>query len=82
VVRAPAHPYTQGLIASIPTLDMAPGTRIEPIRGVVPRIGSVTSGCRFRSRCPHAMPVCETDPPMLPAGEGQDAACWLLEGRA
>jgi oligopeptide/dipeptide ABC transporter ATP-binding protein len=79
VLSSPAHPYTQGLIASIPTLTMPRGKALQPIAGVVPSIGSITSGCRFRTRCPYAMPICERDPPVLTTAAGTRAACWLLE---
>jgi oligopeptide/dipeptide ABC transporter ATP-binding protein len=79
VLSHPAHPYTQGLIASIPTLRMPRDRVLEPIAGVVPPIGSITSGCRFRTRCPHAMDVCRDDPPVRVAPAGNRAACWLLE---
>ena len=79
VLSHPAHPYTQGLIASIPTLRMPRDRVLEPIAGVVPPIGSITSGCRFRTRCPHAMDVCRDDPPVRVAAAGNRAACWLLE---
>ena len=79
VLSRPAHPYTQGLIASIPTLDMPRDRVLQPISGVVPQIGSITAGCRFRTRCPHAMEICRQDPPVRAAPAGNRAACWLLE---
>lgn len=82
VIDRPAHPYTAGLIASVPTLEQPGGQRLVPIPGLVPQIGSVTSGCRFRSRCPKAMPVCAEAPPMFEIGENHDAACWLVEKMA
>jgi len=82
VLAQPAHPYTQGLIASIPTLTMPRGKRLHPISVVVPPIGSITSGCRFRTRCPYAMEVCKEDPPVRMTPAGNAAACWLLEKAA
>jgi oligopeptide/dipeptide ABC transporter ATP-binding protein len=82
VLSAPAHPYTQGLIASIPTLTMPRNKRLHPISGVVPPIGSITTGCRFRTRCPYAMDVCKQDPPVIETPAGNRAACWLLEKAA
>jgi oligopeptide/dipeptide ABC transporter ATP-binding protein len=79
VLSSPAHPYTQGLIASIPTLTMPRHEALRPIAGVVPPIGSITSGCRFRTRCPYSMPICESDPPVRTTRAGTRAACWLLE---
>ena len=82
VVDNPAHPYTAGLIASVPTLETPRGQKVDPIQGVVPQMGAITSGCRFRTRCPHAMPVCAQDPPMLAAGDNHTASCWLLKDRS
>jgi oligopeptide/dipeptide ABC transporter ATP-binding protein len=79
VLSHAAHPYTQGLIASIPTLDMPRNQVLQPITGVVPPIGSITTGCRFRTRCPYAMDVCGIDPPVYATAAGNRAACWLLE---
>ena len=81
VLTHPAHPYTQGLIASIPTLGMPRDRVLEPIAGVVPPIGSITTGCRFRTRCPYAMEVCREDPPVRGTPSGNRAACWLLQER-
>ena len=82
VLSTPAHPYTQGLIASIPTLTMPRHEALRPIAGVVPPIGSITSECRFRTRCPYSMPICESDPPVRTTRAGTRAACWLIEENA
>jgi oligopeptide/dipeptide ABC transporter ATP-binding protein len=77
----PKHPYTQGLMNSIPSLAMRKG-RLEPIKGVVPDSFDVPEGCGFEPRCPHAMEVCKTESPEL--GEvfgGHWAACWLYGAR-
>lgn len=79
VLSSPAHPYSQGLIASIPTLEMPLDRVLQPIAGMVPPIGSITTGCRFRTRCPHAMEICRQDPPRITTPAGNRAACWLLE---
>ncbi|HEV2166424.1 MAG TPA: ABC transporter ATP-binding protein [Thermoplasmata archaeon] len=76
----PLHPYTQGLLASIPRLD-DPGKKLESIPGSVPNLIFPPSGCRFHPRCPHAMPVCkEARPPMTSEGEGHRVACYLYHG--
>jgi len=74
----PAHPYTQGLLASVPRL----GVRriLSPIPGMVPGIFNLPTGCRFRPRCPHAHARCETVPPLFAAAPGHNARCWLCEG--
>jgi peptide/nickel transport system ATP-binding protein len=73
----PAHPYTQGLMASLPPAD---GERVEltPIPGQVPPITEDIVGCPFAGRCPHAMRRCEETMPDLTAiSSEQSVACWL-----
>jgi peptide/nickel transport system ATP-binding protein len=75
----PHHPYTQGLIRSIPRLDR-PGakTRLEAIPGVVPSLAKPPPGCRFAPRCRFAMPVCTAEVPRLrEVAPGHKAACVL-----
>ena len=75
----PKHPYTQGLMHSIPTLT-ASKERLEPIKGVVPDPFDVPPGCGFEPRCPQAMEVCKTKMPALKeVAPNHDAACWLYE---
>jgi peptide/nickel transport system ATP-binding protein len=76
----PAHPYTQGLMASIPRMDAAaPGDRmLKAIPGVVPSLVGLAEGCAFAERCPQAMTVCRSRFPALTAiGANHQAACWL-----
>jgi peptide/nickel transport system ATP-binding protein len=76
--RDPRHPYTQGLIRSIPRIDMAATQkqRLEAIPGVVPSLLEPKPGCRFAARCPHAQPECvAATPPLLPVSTGHSAAC-------
>ncbi len=76
----PLHPYTQGLLASIPRLDQ-PDKELLSIPGSVPNLITPPSGCRFHPRCPHAMPVCKTDhPPTTVEGQGHTVACYLYTG--
>jgi len=75
---APAHPYTQGLMAAVPRPD-APRERLAAIPGQVPPATAWPAGCRFHPRCPFAWEKCRAElPPLLPAGEGREARCWLL----
>ena len=75
---APAHPYTQGLMAAVPRPD-APRERLAAIPGQVPPATAWPAGCRFNPRCPFAWEKCRAEmPPLLPAGEGREARCWLL----
>jgi oligopeptide/dipeptide ABC transporter ATP-binding protein len=78
----PKHPYTEGLLASIPRLD-TPRGRLKSIPGQVPAATDWPSGCRFHPRCPYAWDRCaEEQPPLLDAGTGEPAShlvrCWLL----
>ena len=68
----PRHPYTAGLLLSVPHLE-ANDEALRPIEGVVPDAGNLPSGCRFHPRCPFAMPVCRTTAPPL-AARGSDEA--------
>jgi peptide/nickel transport system ATP-binding protein len=72
----PAHPYTQGLLASLPRLD-GPRRPLAAIPGQIPRPDQRPPGCRFQPRCPKAMPHCITPPPWVDLGEGQRMRCWL-----
>src|SRR6266511_3040713 len=80
VSAEPLHPYTQALFASAPTMN--PDERIErpPLTGDPPNPINPPSGCRFRTRCPHAMDVCAAaTPPLLPVGNtGRQVACYLF----
>jgi oligopeptide/dipeptide ABC transporter ATP-binding protein len=74
----PRHPYTRGLLASIPSLDGA-AERLHVIDGNVPNLDALPPGCRFSPRCTHAIPTCDAGaPPMVTAGRGHDAACIRL----
>jgi oligopeptide/dipeptide ABC transporter ATP-binding protein len=73
----PMHPYTRGLLASLPRVD-DDGGRLVPIAGSVPPPERWPAGCRFHPRCPLRIARCETEvPPLLPAGASQEAACWV-----
>jgi peptide/nickel transport system ATP-binding protein len=78
----PKHPYTQGLIRSIPRIDTAATrkARLEAIPGVVPSLLNPPPGCRFAARCKFAMPKCrEAVPPLLDVGGGHRVACVLYQ---
>jgi len=79
VFHHPKHPYTQGLMHSIPSLASRKA-RLEPIKGVVPDPFEVPPGCGFEPRCPHAMEICKKSMPALKeVAPGHNAACWLYE---
>lgn len=72
----PAHPYTIGLLKSVQSL----GNRTQSlysIPGMVPTPKQQTVGCRFASRCPHVMPVCNSSPPLFEVGNDHSTKCWL-----
>src|SRR5258708_7560256 len=77
----PRHPYTQGLIRSIPRIDTASRkSRLEAIPGVVPSLLNPPPGCRFAARCRYAMPICrEAEPPLRDVGGGHKVACVLTQ---
>ncbi|WP_245947939.1 ABC transporter ATP-binding protein [Billgrantia montanilacus] len=76
VVSNPQHPYTKGLMASIPGIDKRL-ERLYQIEGSMPRLAAIPEGCPFNPRCPHAQDRCRSErPDLMPAGAGQ-AACWL-----
>ncbi|MEQ9811910.1 MAG: ABC transporter ATP-binding protein [Azospirillaceae bacterium] len=74
----PAHPYTKGLLGSLPSRARADGTRrLTAIRGVVPPLSALRRGCLFASRCPHAVDRCRVEAPELaPIETGHVVACW------
>jgi oligopeptide/dipeptide ABC transporter ATP-binding protein len=76
VTQAPKHPYTLGLLASIPTRAMR-GKRLAAIGGAVPNPLRMPPGCPFQPRCPQAMATCSTDPGLRDPGDGRSVACWL-----
>lgn len=78
----PKHPYTWGLLASIPNFDDE-RTRLSSIDGTPPDLADPPKGCPFAARCPHVMNVCLDEmPEMTESTEGHKAACWLLDERA
>ena len=80
--ESPQHPYTEGLLNSIPSLD-GQGDRLQAIPGTVPSPLDLPSGCRFRPRCPYARDACAlVDPPLISAAPGHQAACIRLTGYA
>ena len=73
----PRHPYTVGLLRSVPRLDLPRRAKLDPIQGQPPDLINLPAGCSFRSRCRWAVDKCATDTPVLTeAGENHLAACW------
>ena len=76
VFHSPKHPYTQGLLNSIPRLDSQRKTKLNTIEGMVPALQDMPIGCRFNNRCPHADNQCMESPPTLEDSQsGHRAAC-------
>jgi oligopeptide/dipeptide ABC transporter ATP-binding protein len=63
--KNPKHPYTMGLLSSIPRLEHKRKVRLNIIKGMVPSLYELPKGCRFQNRCPKVMPKCEIEPPPL-----------------
>ena len=81
VIGAPRHPYTRGLLASIPRPALR-GQPLTPITGQVPDLVGLPPQCRFHSRCPLALPECLVEVPMRDAGRGRRSRCLRLEEMA
>lgn len=76
----PKHPYTQGLLSSIPRLDDKRKIKLNVIKGMVPSLYEISNGCRFQNRCPYAFELCKkTPPPMYYINKDHYASCYLLE---
>jgi oligopeptide/dipeptide ABC transporter ATP-binding protein len=81
IFRSPAHPYTRGLLRSIPRLH-GESRRLHQIPGSVPTPGTIGTGCPFRARCPDRLERCGQEmPPTMEIAPGHTAACWAI-GRA
>ena len=74
-----AHPYTQALLKSLPTIDSDKKDRLVSIAGTPPDLLNPPKGCGFAARCKHCMHICkEEQPPEFTVGENHTASCWLL----
>ena len=78
IFESPKHPYTQGLLDSIP--GGAPGQRLRAIEGVVPNLAKLPPGCAFEPRCPRRFGLCTSaPPPSYDLGAAQSARCYLYK---
>jgi oligopeptide/dipeptide ABC transporter ATP-binding protein len=77
--KNPSHPYTRGLLTSVPKLDFhhPPGAALATIAGQVPNLYEPPQGCLFAERCPEAMPQCAEPPPWIEVAPGHRVRCWL-----
>ncbi|MGR8008475.1 ABC transporter ATP-binding protein [Streptomyces hypolithicus] len=79
IYRAPAHPYTKGLLASIPRLDQK-GQELYAIKGLPPNLMHIPPGCAFNPRCPLARDVCRSEePPLYEVSEERGSACHFWQ---
>jgi oligopeptide/dipeptide ABC transporter ATP-binding protein len=76
LIKDPKHPYTKGLLASMPALGMK-NQRLNVIAGAVPNPLNMPPGCPFAPRCPYAMEVCTTMPELKTLDDGRQVFCWL-----
>ncbi|SFF01477.1 peptide/nickel transport system ATP-binding protein [Sulfitobacter brevis] len=74
IFNDPQHPYTIGLMSSIPQLTGVRG-RLSTVPGMVPTAQNMPTGCRFATRCPFAQPICATEPPLVEMAGGHQVAC-------
>ena len=76
----PRHPYTLGLLRSVPRLDQIRKEKLDPIEGMPPDLIHMDSGCPFRPRCRFAVERCKTEnPPLISVADAHSAACWEWE---
>ena len=81
IYENPHHPYTQGLLNSVPRLDEDRKGHLESIDGMPPDLMDLPSGCAFQPRCKLAVARClEEIPPLMPVSDGHTAACWVTSG--
>lgn len=81
--KNPLHPYTQGLLQSLPRFDRSDGgrSRLKAIPGTVPKLSALPPGCTFTPRCPVALPHCSVEePPLKEVAPGHRVRCWAAFG--
>jgi oligopeptide transport system ATP-binding protein len=83
IYERPRHPYTVGLLKSVPRLDVAVKQRLVPIEGAPPDLGNLPKGCAFAERCTHLIGRCKEEMPFLvPVSDKHEVACWVDIGNA
>jgi peptide/nickel transport system ATP-binding protein len=81
VINRPSHPYSSGLMASIPDMS-SDRERLNQIDGAMPRLNAIPQGCAFNPRCPQVFERCKQERPDLTSATATQAACWLIPGGA
>ena len=80
IYKNPRHPYTIGLLKSVPRLDEPRKTVLDPIEGQPPDLVALPAGCAFRARCKYAIDRCATEiPPLVMVADGHTAACFVAD---
>jgi peptide/nickel transport system ATP-binding protein len=79
VFHRPRHPYSMGLLRSVPRLDRPRGSKLETIEGLPPNLATAPPGCRFAPRCPYRIEVCAEEPPLFTTDTGGLSACFRHE---
>ena len=80
IFSQPHHPYTIGLLHSIPGFEGQRGTELYTIKGSIPSLANLPTGCRFHPRCPFVTDKCRAEEPSVrEIGSGRRAACWYAE---
>ncbi len=79
IFESPKHPYTMGLLASVPRLDDKSHDRLVPIEGQPPNLLRLPPGCTFAPRCQYRMPICDQPVPLYDFGAGHVARCFLYD---
>ncbi len=81
IFKNPLHPYTQGLLKSIPRLDQDSSEKLFNIKGSVPDLSEMPKGCRFCTRCPEAKELCHKQEPELAEADGHKVRCWKYDAK-
>jgi oligopeptide/dipeptide ABC transporter ATP-binding protein len=81
IFAEPRHPYTMGLLSSLPRLDEKEQSRLVPIEGQPPNLLRLPPGCSFAPRCKYRMPICDQPVPLYDFGDGHVARCFLYDER-
>jgi oligopeptide/dipeptide ABC transporter ATP-binding protein len=80
IYHTPRHPYSLGLLRSVPRLDQPRKTKLDPIDGQPPDLANLPLGCSFMPRCKFALEKCAHEvPPLIPVGTEQLSACWVAD---
>ena len=79
VFHRPRHPYSMGLLRSVPRLDRPRGAKLETIEGLPPNLANAQTGCRFAPRCPFKIAICDTEPGLLNTDTGGLSRCHRHE---